>query len=128
MKDVFDTLLRSVIVLFMLFGAVAFLFGCASAPPAAHPVAAKEPLAHAADPIAAIVVTSCNKSVALYVVMDNQHMIRFNGAGTALFDAIGPGVAPKETHADPVDWNAAFALAQRAPLTSHVIMPCGETV
>lgn len=124
MKDLFDTFVRSVASLFIIFGLLALVgsfTGCATVPPPKAPAAAAR-----AVPIAAVVVTNCGKAVALYVVTDDKHMILFAGSDSVLFDAVGPGIVPKATHAESVPFDAALALAQRAPLTSHVVMPCQD--
>lgn len=130
MKDLFDTFARSVTSLFILFGLLALagsVTGCASAPPdePGRPVVA--PVAPPA-PIAAVVVTTCGKSVALYVITDDEHMILFAGSDSTMFEAVAPGVMPKITHAESVPFETAYALAQRAPLTSHVVLPCQDDI
>lgn len=92
------------------------LFGCASAPPAKP--------APAAHPLSAVEISTCGKSIALFVTMDPKHMILFQGGYTALYDAVGPGMPPLEKHTDPVDFQQALDLASRAPLASHVVVPC----
>lgn len=120
MKDLFDTFARSVTALFILFGLLVLVAGCATAPPSKPATPAVR------APIAAVVVSNRGKSVALYVITDPTHMLLFAGSDSALFEAVAPGVAPKVTHVDSVPFDTAYALAQRAPLTSHVVLPCRD--
>lgn len=127
MKDMVDTIVRCFATLFIFFLLLAFIgsfTGCATVQHRAAP--APVAVAKSQAPLAALVVTSCGKSVALYVVTDPSHMILFAGSETVLFEAVAPGMPPNATHADSVPFDTAFALAQRAPLTSHVALPCRD--
>lgn len=104
-------LMMGLLVLVTLFA----VFGCASAPPSK--------LAQA-NPLSAVEVSTCGKSIALFVTMDPKHMILFQGGYTALYDAVGPGIPPVEKHTDPAAFQQALELANRAPLASHVVVPC----
>lgn len=119
----------TVFITILIIGVIQLLTGCASSSPAEPEAHKARKLAKRLDvPLSAVVVTTCGKSVALYVVTDAQHMYLFTGAQTRMYEAVSPGVPPKESAADPIEFNQAIELAKRAPLTSHVMMPCMDTV
>jgi hypothetical protein len=77
-------------------------------------------------PLAAISVNECNKSVALFIFLDSTHMLRADPRQSDMF-TVSPNGTTKQTSAPPMKWEDAFALAQSAAITSHVMLPCRET-
>lgn len=87
------------------------------ATPATPPTAAPRPLS-------AVVVTSCGLAVALYIQLDATHLLRADPRQSDIFTAVN-GEQRQDT-AGPMKWDDAYALAQTAVLTSHVLLPCTD--
>ena len=93
------------------------IVGCTPAPP--KPIAADEKVL---APIAAINVSQCDGSVALYVIVDSTHMVRFDQKQTTLFTFDHGQMS--ETDGPPTPYKNALELASSAGITSHVDVKC----
>jgi hypothetical protein len=81
-----------------------------------------------APPLSAIAVSQCGLAVALFIQLDATHLLRADPRQSDLFVAVD-GKMVQQT-AGPMEWKDAFALAQSAVITTHVLLPCtqGPTV
>lgn len=77
-----------------------------------------------ARPLSAIAVSQCGLAVALYVQLDATHLLRADPRQSDLFVATDGQM--QSQHAPPMKWEDAFALAQKAAITSHVLLPCTD--
>lgn len=75
-------------------------------------------------PLSAVVVTSCGLAVALYIQLDATHLLRADPRQSDMFTAVNG--EQRQDSAGPMKWDDAYALAQSAVLTSHVLLPCTD--
>lgn len=75
-------------------------------------------------PLAAVVVTSCGLAVSLFIQLDATHLLRADPRQSDIFTAVD-GKQRQDT-AGPMKWEDAYALAQTAVLSSHVVIPCPD--
>ncbi len=88
------------------------LVGCATVPK--HEIS---------TPLAAFVFAQCGGALALYVIVDSTHVLRFDPKQTSIFTLDASGKMA-ETDGPPTDFKQALDLAATAPITSHVTAPC----
>lgn len=75
-------------------------------------------------PLSAIAVTCNGLAVSLFIQLDADHLFRADPRQSDIFTNVkGTMVA---SHAAPMEWKVAYALAQKAVLTTHVAVPCAE--
>jgi hypothetical protein len=72
-------------------------------------------------PIAAINVSVCGGSAALFVVVDPHHVVRFDQKQTSVLTAGDERTSP------PTDFKKALELANQSPITTNVTLPCPNT-
>jgi len=75
------------------------------------------------QPLAAFALGQCSKALALFVVIDAEHVVRFSQAQTSMF-VKGPDGKVTEHVGPPTDFSEAYRLAQSAAIISHVEAPC----
>lgn len=97
---------------------LAVLAGCTKAAPAQVPHTQ-------AGPVVAIAVTQCGGLVALYVVLDERHMIRASAKTLALFE-IQPDGKVIETARGPLPFDSAMELAKHARIQTRVETACAQ--
>jgi hypothetical protein len=73
-------------------------------------------------PIAAINLSKCDGSIALYVIVDATHTVRFDQQQTTVFTLDHGQVT--EVSGPPTPYKNALELAQSAGITSHANVPC----
>lgn len=100
---------------------LAVLAGCTRTAPAQ----VQAPHTHSLAPIVAIGVTQCGGLVALYVVLDDRHMIRASEKTLALFE-IQPDGKVVETARGPLPFDAAMELAKHAQIQTRVETACAQ--
>lgn len=83
--------------------------------PASRPVSQPKP-------IAAVNVSHCGGAMALFVIIDADHVIRFDVKETTTFTRIGDQI--KEDHAPQTPFKNALELAETAGITTNVVVPC----
>lgn len=93
--------------------------GCATPP---KPVTTSPDEKVVTAPIAAINLSKCDGSVALYVIIDPTHVVRFDQNQTTIFTLDHGQVT--ETAGPPTPYANALDLAQSAGITSHANVPC----
>lgn len=77
-----------------------------------------------ARPLSAIAVTQCGLAVALFIQLDSTHLFRADPRQSDLFTAVNGEM--QQTQAAPMKWADAYALAQKATLATHVVLPCTD--
>jgi len=75
-------------------------------------------------PLSAVVVTSCNLAVALFIQLDATHLLRADPRQSDMFTAVNGKMV--QSQAGPMPWDDAYKLAQSAVLSSHVVIPCTD--
>lgn len=105
---------------------LAVLFGSSiSTASGQEPPAAEQSTHTQAAPLIAIAVTQCGGLVALYVVLDERHMIRASLKALALFEIQADGKAI-ESSRDPIPFDIAMDLAKRALIQTRVETACSQ--
>jgi len=105
--------------LIVVGAAVAMLYGCASVPDTEVIVKPES-----SRPLSAVAVTQCGLAVALFVQLDESHMLRADPRQSDLFTAVDG--QQRQSTAPPMAWDKAYQLAGSAVLSSHVILPCTD--
>lgn len=106
------------VILALLFGASVLTAGCTKVAPVQAPHTQ-------AVPLVAIAVTQCGGLVALYVVLDERHMLRASLKTLALFE-IQPDGKVVESARGPVPFDQAMDLAKRALIQTRVETACSQ--
>lgn len=75
-------------------------------------------------PLSAIAVTNCGMALALFIQLDADHLFRADPRQSDMFTNIKGKMV--QSAAPPMEWKVAYALAEKAVLTSHVVTPCTE--
>lgn len=75
-------------------------------------------------PLSAIAVSQCGLAVALFIQLDATYLLRADPRQSDLY-AIVDG-KQRLTSAAPMKWADAYALAQKAALSTHVVLPCTD--
>jgi hypothetical protein len=75
-----------------------------------------------APPLSAIAVTCNGLAVSLFIQLDADHLFRADPRQSDMFTNV-KGVMV-QTKAPPMEWKVAYALAERAILSTHVVVPC----
>lgn len=92
------------------------------------------PHSHAPDtraeaaPLSAIAV-SCEeekKAIVLYVQVDATHLVRFSPRSTTILTAGKNGAESTEVSKPTTDFALAYALADKAAIKNHVMVPCSS--
>lgn len=73
-------------------------------------------------PLAAIAVTSCGLAVSLFIQLDADHLFRADPRQSDMFVNVKGKMV--QSTAPPMEWKVAYALAEKAVLTTHVVIPC----
>jgi hypothetical protein len=85
-------------------------------------LATQSPLATDKPPLSAIAVSQCGLAVALFIQLDDKHLMRADPRQSDLFTNVD-GHQVQST-AGPMKWEDAIGLASKAVLSSHVTLPC----
>lgn len=75
-------------------------------------------------PLSAIAVTCNGMAVSLFIQIDADHLFRADPRQSDMFTAVKGKMV--QNKAPPMEWKVAYALAQRAVLTTHVVVPCED--
>lgn len=109
----------------VLFAVTLFVVDPAHArPPSNMTTVVIAPVA-APRPLSAVVVTSCNLAVALFIQLDATHLLRADPRQSDMFTALDGKMV--QSQAGPMTWADAYTLAQTAVLSSHVAIPCTDS-
>lgn len=85
-----------------------------------------------APPLSAIAVTCNGLAVSLFIQLDADHLFRADPRQSDMFTAVEQrGLPPHhkvmvQSKAPPMEWKVAYALAERAILSTHVVVPCAD--
>lgn len=77
-----------------------------------------------APPLSAIAVTCNGMAVSLFIQLDADHLFRADPRQSDMFTAVQGKMV--QSKAPPMEWKVAYALAQRAVLSTHVVVPCAD--
>jgi hypothetical protein len=77
-----------------------------------------------APPLSAIAVTCNGMAVSLFIQLDANHLFRADPRQSDMFTAVQGKMV--QSKAPPMEWKVAYALAERAILSSHVVVPCAD--
>lgn len=105
----------------ILVAAVASLCACTSIPKTDVVVT---PGSDDTRPLSAIAVSQCGLAVALFIQLDSTHLLRADPRQSDLFTSSNG--QPQQSTAGPMEWSKAYTLAQSAPISSHVTIPCTD--
>ncbi len=75
-------------------------------------------------PIAAFDFIQCGGALALFVIVDPTHVIRFDQKQTTIFTIENGKMT--ETNGPPTPFSQALQIAETAGITSNAIAPCGK--
>lgn len=75
-------------------------------------------------PLSAIAVTNCGMAIALFIQLDADHLFRADPRQSDMFTAVKGKMV--QSTAPPMEWRVAYALAEKAILSSHVVTPCTD--
>lgn len=77
-----------------------------------------------APPLSAIAVTCNGMAVSLFIQLDADHLFRADPRQSDMFTNVKGKMV--QSKAPPMEWKVAYALAERAVLSSHVVVPCAD--
>lgn len=98
------------------------LIGCAAPEPKRVEASPDEKVI---SPIAAFDFSQCGGALALYVIVDTTHVLRFDPKQTTIF-AAGPDGKVTESSGPPTPFEQALKIAESAGITSNTIAPCDK--
>lgn len=99
----------------LIAGGITWIIGCTP-----------KPMEVVTAPIAAFGVAQCDGEIALYVVVDSTHVLRFDPKQTTIFAVEADGKV-SESHTAPTPFKSAMDLAKSAGITSNVVAPCNQS-
>lgn len=79
-------------------------------------------------PLSAIAVTQCGLAVSLFIQLDATHLLRADPRQSDMFTNVDGKMV--QSQAGPMTIDQALTIAERAVLSTHVVLPCtdGPTV
>lgn len=77
-----------------------------------------------AAPLSAIAVTCNGLAVSLFIQLDADHLFRADPRQSDMFTAVKGKMV--QTKAPPMEWKVAYAIAEKAILSTHVVVPCAD--